>query len=123
LTKQNHPFIAIVDDDSSVRRSLCRLVKAFGYQVESFDSAETYLNSNHSVSPDCLVLDLHMPGLSGIELHKKLRETGGQIPVIFITAHDDLRTRETIPEVGVIDFLSKPFKDEDLQKSLERSIQ
>ncbi len=117
------PLIAIVDDDASVRSSLCRLVRAFGFNAESFDSAESYLNSAHCPSPKCLVLDVHMPGLSGFELHRKMLEMGDKTPIIFITANANAYAQDQVHDLDVIDFLSKPFEEEEFRQSLERAIQ
>jgi len=117
------PLVAVVDDDLSVRRSVSRLIRAFGYEVESHESAEAYLGADHSQAPDCLILDVHMPGLSGLELQQQLRETGDQTSVVFITAHADSRTRERALEGGAIDLLGKPFSDEVLHTSVERGIE
>ena len=117
------PLIAVVDDDISIRRSVSRLIRAFGYDVESHESAEAYLVAERSPAPDCLILDVHMPGLSGLELHQQLRETGDQTAVVFITAHADSSTRERALEGGAIALLAKPFSDEVLQASVARGIE
>ena len=106
-------LVSIVDDDPSVRRALERLVEAAGYAVATFASAEEFLDSTASGATACLILDIHLNGMSGIELHEllvsPLVSPGRAIPVIFITAHDDAPTRERIDRSGAAGFLAKPF--------------
>jgi FixJ family two-component response regulator len=103
------PLVSIVDDDPSVRRALERLVEAAGYAVATYASAEEFLDSTASVATACLILDIHLNGMSGIELHERLVSPGRAIPVIFITAHDNAPTRERVDRSGAAAFLAKPF--------------
>jgi FixJ family two-component response regulator len=106
-------WISIVDDDPSVRRALGRLCKLEGYHVESFESAEDFLESTSVDKTECLILDIHLPGRNGVELQQELHATGRRFPVVFVTAFesDDLRTR--VLACGAADFLQKPL-DNDL---------
>ena len=106
-------LISIVDDDHSVRRALRRLVQSAGFPAETFASAEDFLSSASLVRTTCLVLDIHLNGgMSGLELQAQLTADRVVIPIIFITAHDDVLTRERIEKSGAAAYLSKPFNDE-----------
>jgi FixJ family two-component response regulator len=111
------PVIAIVDDDASVRRSLHRLVKAAGYPVETFASAREFLEWLPRGRAACLVLDVHMNGLSGFDLQERLA-----VPVIFITAHDDATTRERIEKSGAAGHLQKPFDEQAVLDAIRRAV-
>jgi FixJ family two-component response regulator len=112
--------ISIVDDDLSVRRALRRLVGSAGYQVETFASAREFLGSAHKSAIGCLVLDVHMDGMSGFELQERLVSDQREIPIIFITAHDDAGTRERIRTSGAAGYLSKPFDPQALLDAIHR---
>ena len=103
------PVIAVVDDDPSVRRALRRLLQAAGYRVEAFASAADFLASPAIDGNACLVLDIRLDGMTGLDLQARLAADGVAVPVIFITAHDDLETRERVQEAGVAAYLPKPF--------------
>jgi len=106
-------LVSIVDDDHSVRRALRRLVQFAGFTVETFASAEEFLSSASLVRTVCLVLDIHLNGgMSGFELQAQLTADRVAIPIIFITAHDDVLTRERIEKSGAAAYLCKPFNDE-----------
>jgi len=105
--------IYIVDDDNSVRKSLARLMKSVGLEAETFASAEEFLSKSPKQS-GCLVLDICLPGMSGIELQKKLAKSGNKIPVIFITAQEDEQLRAKSMNAGAHGFLKKPFDDQAL---------
>lgn len=107
------PLISLVDDDISVRKSLERLIRSARMEVRVFASAEEFLNSNHSRKADCLILDVRMPGMSGIELHRHLLASGYNVPVIFITAHgSDARARSEAASDWTVAYLIKPCGDE-----------
>lgn len=122
LTVTRVPVIAIVDDDSSVRRSLHRLLQSVGYTVATFASAGEYLDSLSRRRPDCLVLDIHLSGMSGFELQERLVADGAGVPIIFITAHDDASTREGIERSGAAGHLWKPFDDQALLDAIRKAI-
>jgi FixJ family two-component response regulator len=116
--------VFVVDDDPSVRRGLERLLRSAGHRVESFASARDFLDRPEHDGPRCLVLDVRMPGQSGLDLHDRLVASGRDIPVIFITGHADVPMAVRAMKAGAIDFLSKPFDDAELlgatQQALER---
>ncbi len=105
--------IAVVDDDASVRKSLSRLLHGAGYEVDAFSSAEAFLARDPASQPDCLVLDISMGGMSGLELRAELLHSGVKIPIVFITAHDDAATLRGLRETPETPWLRKPF-DESL---------
>src|SRR5580698_1694441 len=106
--------ISIVDDDESIRSSTTFLIESFGFQVTAFDSAESFLSSGRLSDTSCLLVDIQMPGMSGLELQRELAASGWRIPVIFLTAHDSQDSRQQAMQAGAVAFLGKPFKDEEL---------
>ena len=123
--KETEATVFIVDDDAQVRESLKDLIRSVGLRVELFASAQEFLRTQHPDAPTCLVLDVRMPGLSGFDLQKQASEAGLEIPIIFITGHGDIPMTVRAMKAGAIEFLSKPFRDQDLldaiQQALERS--
>jgi len=111
-------YVFIVDDDNSVRRSLSRLLKAAGFSIKTFDSAQNFLDSYQEEEVACLVLDVRMPKMNGLELQKVLVESGSKIPIIFITAHEDSESRERAMNAGAIAFLRKPFEEQLLLEAI-----
>ena len=118
---KNHALIAIVDDDVSVCEALESLLKSIGFQTASFTSARSFLDSAQFPNVSCVVLDVSMPNMDGLELQRHLAGTN-PIPIIFITAHGDQKTRERALRAGAISFLSKPFSDEALIESLHSAL-
>jgi FixJ family two-component response regulator len=116
------PLISIVDDDVSVCRALRRLVRSAGYTVETFASAREFLDSSPSGRTACLVLDIHLDGMSGFELSEQLAEDRTAIPIIFITAHDDAPTRERVRRAGVAAYLPKPFDEQALLHAIAGAV-
>ena len=117
------PIVFLVDDDASVRRALARLIKSAGHQVETFASAREFLGAN--VDKDgaaCLVLDVRMPGLTGIDLQRELQTLNRNVPIVFITGHGDIPTTVNAMKAGAIDFLAKPVKDRDLLRAIEQAL-
>jgi FixJ family two-component response regulator len=114
-------LIAVVDDDESVRRSTRRLLESFGYRAAVFESAEGFLRFGQLRDTSCLVLDVQMPGMDGLELQTQLAAEGCGIPVIFITAHDDQKSRRRALRAGAVAFLDKPFTDQQLLQAI-RSV-
>ncbi len=114
--------VSVVDDDTSMRQALRGLLKSAGFHAEVFASAEEFLNSGRLSETACLVLDVRMPGITGLELQEQLIASGWTVPIIFITAHgdDDARTRAI--ELGAIDFLQKPFSDQALLNAIARAL-
>ena len=113
-------LVAIVEDDAAMRKSLERLLRASGYTTTAFASAEEFLQSAIVGSAIGLVLDIHLGGMSGIELRRHLSAAGSAIPVVFITAFDDNATRAEAVAVGCVDYLQKPFEASRLTNALER---
>jgi FixJ family two-component response regulator len=108
MSQQNGRMVSIVDDDASLRRSFRNLLTSAGLRVETFESAEVFLESGSRDKTGCLVLDLRMPGMGGLGLVRHLAESGSRIPVIILTAHGDEDTRQRSLQAGAIAFLEKP---------------
>ena len=119
----NQSIVMIVDDDDSMRKSVRRLMKAYGFAVETFGSAEEYLDSDRLDKTSCLILDVHMPGMNGLELQKRLVASGCVIPIIFITAFTDESARARAMTAGAVGYLAKPFADEDLLNCIHAALQ
>jgi FixJ family two-component response regulator len=119
--KRPEVTVAVVDDDLSVRRGIQRLLRLAGYRVETFSSASEFLARNGSVQPACLLLDVSMPGQSGLHLHDALMMAGRDIPVIFITGHGDVGMADRAMKAGAAAFLSKPFDEEVLLRAVEQA--
>jgi FixJ family two-component response regulator len=116
-------MVAIVDDDESVREATTSLLRSNEIQAETFSSAEEFLNSRLLVKTGCLLLDIGMPGMNGLELQRHLTGEGRRIPVIFITARDDQEIRMEAMRAGAVDFLSKPFSEEALLKAIQNALE
>ena len=112
------PVVFVVDDDESVRKALIRLMKSAGLRARAFTSAKDFLNQESQNVPGCLILDLRMRGMSGLELQEKLAKSGSTIPIIFISAHQDATAREQAMKAGAEDFLQKPFEDQILLEKI-----
>jgi FixJ family two-component response regulator len=115
-------IVAVVDDDPSMLRAIERLLSARGFGVEASPSAEAFLASGASVHADCLLLDIHLGQMSGLELHRQLAIDGCTIPTIFITAIDDRSTRQEALKAGCVDFLQKPFTSQLLFAAIQKAI-
>ncbi len=115
-------MIAIVDDDDVVREAMKSLMRSLGYNVSTFGSAEEFLNSEQISRTSCLITDLHMPGLSGLDLQDRLIATGHRFPIIFITGYPDENVRAHAMKAGAIGFLSKPFNNDDLLGYIETAL-
>ena len=116
------PLISIVDDDESVREAAKGLMKSLGYTAETFPSAEDFLRSREVPRTACLIADVNMPGMSGLDLHRHLSTTGKRIPTILITAYPDDSARERALNAGVICYLSKPFDEGDLLSCIHSAL-
>ncbi|MFN7272447.1 MAG: response regulator transcription factor [Gammaproteobacteria bacterium] len=114
--------VFVVDDDDAVRNSLRLLLKSVGLPTVAFASAREYLDSWHPAQPGCLVLDVRMPGMSGLELQEELNRRGAIIPVIFISGHGDIPMAVEAIQHGAFDFLQKPFRDQDLIDRVQRAL-
>jgi FixJ family two-component response regulator len=116
-------LVAIVDDDDSVRGTLQELLRSPGFSSRAFDSAEAFLGSGHHPETACLITDIRMPGMSGLELQAKLNSERCRIPTIFITAHGDEEMRLQALRAGAVEFLPKPFDDEVLIESVRAALE
>jgi FixJ family two-component response regulator len=115
-------IVIIIDDDESFRRSTERLIRSMGYSVQSFSTAADFLRSRLPDAPTCVVLDVRLPGLSGLHLQGVLRKAGIQIPIIFITAHGDIPMSVQAMKAGAVEFLTKPFRSQDLLDAIQLAI-
>lgn len=118
----DHVEVFVVDDDALVRRAVTRLLKSDGYRVESFESPQAILDAGTADRAACLVLDLQMPGLNGLELVEELRSRQVETPVVFITGHADVPTSVQAMKAGAIEFLEKPFDDEQLLAAIREAV-
>jgi FixJ family two-component response regulator len=121
--KDSEPIVFIVDDDESVRKALKRLIKSVGMNVETFTTAREFLSRQHYEGPSCLVLDIRMPGLSGLDLQQELAKAGLTLPVIFITGHGNIPMSVRAMKAGAVDFLEKPFDDQDLLDAIQQALE
>jgi FixJ family two-component response regulator len=115
-------MVFVVDDDQSVREALSGLIRSVGLAVETYASAHEYLRRQPQQSPACLVLDVRMPGLSGLDLQRELANQGREIPIIFVTAHGDIPMTVKAMKAGAAEFLSKPFRDQDLLDAISQAL-
>jgi two-component system, LuxR family, response regulator FixJ len=120
--KEKPPTVFVVDDDSGVRSSIRMLLKSIGIAATSLASAQEFLDAFDSSQPGCLVLDIRMPGMSGMELQQQLSLQGAIIPVIFITGHGDIPMAVEAMQHGAFDFLQKPFRDQDLIDRIQKAL-
>jgi len=119
---KENKLVAIVDDDDSVRGTLQELLRSAGFPSRAFESAEAFLGSGHQLETACLITDIRMPGMSGLELQATLNAGRCKIPTIFITAHGDEEMRFQALRAGAVEFLSKPFDDEILIESIRAAL-
>jgi FixJ family two-component response regulator len=119
---ESEPIVFVVDDDVSMREALEGLVRSAGFRVETFASAQDFLVRRRADVPSCLVLDVRLPGLSGLDLQKKIAEANRDIPIVFITGHGDVPTSVRAMKAGAIEFLIKPFSDRDLLDAIQQAI-
>lgn len=115
--------VFVVDDDPSVRRSIKRLVESVGLHVEAFGSVQEFLKHRYFDVPSCLVLDIRLPGKSGLDFQRELTETNIPIPIIFITAHGDIPMAVRAMKLGAVEFLTKPFRDQDLLDAIQSALE
>src|SRR5580700_6052127 len=120
--KQQDPEVFVIDDDRMIREGLQSLIRSVGLRVETFASAQDFLGAKRPDAPACLVLDVRMPGLSGLDLQLKLRDGGIRIPVIFITGHGDIPMSVRAMKEGAHEFLTKPVRGQDLLDAVQKAI-
>jgi FixJ family two-component response regulator len=116
-------LISVVDDDESVRRSTRLLIESHGFRVATFPSAESFLTSEKRHDTACLILDVQMPGIDGLQLQAKLAHDGHSIPIIFITAYDNSQSRRHAMQAGAVAFLDKPFTEDQLLQTIHSALQ
>jgi FixJ family two-component response regulator len=116
------PLVSVVDDDASVRESLPDLLRHFGFTVQVFASAEVFLESGYVNQTRCLILDIAMPGMTGLDLQQELKNRGQEIPIIFITAYEDQTVRPRLLEMGAVECLFKPFSHTALREALHAAL-
>ena len=121
--RENNGLVFVVDDDAAMRRSLEDLMSSVGLEVEGFPSAQEFLRHKRPDVPGCLVLDVRMPGLSGLDLQKRMVEAALEIPIIFITGHGDIPMSVKAMKAGAVEFLTKPFRDQDLLDAIQLAIE
>ena len=117
------PTVFVIDDDASVRKSLSRLLRSAGYATETFASAEEFLGRDHFDGVGCILLDVKMPGLSGMDLQEELNKADYHMPIVFITGHGDIPMSVEAMKKGAVDFLTKPFDDKELLQALRAAIE
>jgi len=122
-SRQPNAVIAIVDDDPSVREGLGSLIRSAGLQVETFASAQEFLARAGTEASSCLVLDLQLPGLSGLDLQKRMAEVGLEIPIVFLTGHGDIPSSVQAMKAGAVEFLTKPFDEQDLLRAIQAAVE
>jgi FixJ family two-component response regulator len=122
MTFRSAPTVFVIDDDVEVRMSIQGLLKAAGVHSESFGTAEEFLRNEAPDGPSCLVLDVSLPGVGGLELQRKLADAGVFIPIIFITGHGDIPMTVKAMKTGAVEFLTKPFVDQDLLDAIQQAF-
>src|SRR5260370_14978498 len=123
MTSEAFPTVFIVDDDRGMRQAIKDLVESVGLRAESFASGEEFLRKKHNSRPSCLVLDVRLPQMSGLDFQQRLVDIGIQIPVIFITAHGDIPMSVRALKSGAVEFLTKPVRDQDLLDAIQQALQ
>jgi FixJ family two-component response regulator len=116
------PIVFVVDDDASVREGLQRLIRSAGLKVEAFASAEEFLKRPRANTPSCLVLDVRLPDLSGLDLQRRMADANNEIPIVFITGYGDIPTTVRAMKAGAVEFLTKPLVDGDVLESIRQAI-
>lgn len=116
------PLISIVDDDDSLRRSLGNLLRSLGFRVQEFASAQAFIGAQNARETACLILDVRMPGMTGLDLQRHIAASGWRVPIVFITSHadDDARTRALA--AGAVAFLSKPFREKEILDAINAAL-
>ena len=122
MTPAGAPTVFVIDDDAAVRASIQGLLKSVGLRSESFGTAQAFLGSKRPDGPSCLVLDVRLPGISGLDFQHELADAGIQIPVIFITGHGDIPMTVKAMKSGAVEFLTKPFRDQDLLDAIYEAL-
>ena len=122
-SRKSDAIIAIVDDDASVREGLQSLIRSAGWRVETFVSAQEFLGRLGAEAPSCLILDLQLPGLSGLDLQKRMAEVGLEIPIVFLTGHGNIPASVQAMKAGAVEFLTKPLDEQKLLQAIQEAIE
>lgn len=122
MTLADSPTVFIVDDDSHMRAAMQRLLKSVGLQSETFSTPEDFLRHKRPDGPSCVLLDMRLPGMSGLDVQRKLAEMGTLIPIIFITGHADIPMTVQAMKSGAVEFLTKPFRDQELIDAIQQAL-
>jgi FixJ family two-component response regulator len=122
MTAAGAPTVFIIDDDINVRASIQDLLESVGLESESFGTAEEFLRSRRQDGPSCLILDVRLPGVNGLDFQRRLADAGIQIPIIFITGHGDIPMTVKAMKFGAVEFLTKPFRDRDLLDAIHQAL-
>jgi len=122
-SRQSEAIIAVVDDDPSVRQGLQRLIRSVGWKAETFASAQEFLARPPTEAPSCLVLDLQLPDLSGLDLQKRMAEVGLETPIVFLTGHGNIPASVQAMKAGAVEFLTKPVDEQDLLRAIQEAIE
>jgi FixJ family two-component response regulator len=122
MTSPNTAMVFVIDDDVAVRESIQGLLKSVGLLSDSFGTAQEFLNSKRADGPSCLVLDIRLPGINGLDFQRQLADAGVNIPIIFITGHGDIPMTVRAMKSGAVEFLTKPFRDQDLLDAIHQAL-
>src|SRR5258705_7692471 len=122
MTPPNAAMVFVIDDDAAVRESIQGLLKSVGLPSDSFGTAQEFLNSERADGPSCLVLDIRLPGINGLDFQRQLADAGVRIPIIFITGHGDIPMTVRAMKSGAVEFLTKPFRDQDLLDAIYQAL-
>ena len=122
MTPAGAPIVFVVDDDAGVRASIQGLLKSVGLRSETFGTPQEFLRSKRQDGPNCLVLDVRLPGINGLDFQRQLADAGLQIPIIFITGHGDIPMTVRAMKSGAVEFLTKPFRDQDLLDAIHQAL-
>jgi FixJ family two-component response regulator len=117
------PTVFVVDDDALVRSSIAGMLKSVGMRAETFETPQEFLRSKRADAPSCLVLDVRLPGVNGLDFQRELADAGVRIPIIFITGHGDIPMTVKAMKSGAVEFLTKPFRDQDLLDAIHQALQ
>jgi RNA polymerase sigma factor (sigma-70 family) len=116
-------MVFVVDDDAEVRKAIASLIRSVGLQVQLFGSAQDFVRAKRPEVPGCLILDIRLPGISGLDFQRKLAEANNPIPIIFITGHGDIPMSVRAMKAGAVEFLTKPFRDQDLLDAIQHALE
>src|ERR1700692_4968900 len=122
MIQEERPTVFVVDDDASMRDAVKNLFRSVGLNVETFGAAQEFLSKERSKGPGCLVLDVRLPGVSGLDVQRQLADANVQIPIVFITGHGDIQMSVRAMKAGAVEFLTKPFRDQDLLDAVQQAV-